>query len=567
MNVYNEKVIPLGQELPSELQPKTKYYVQVSPTEFQLCFVDDKGTLIKQEVGIKTVPTFTETDNLRTVLNRGDSVNRDNSYFYHSLEFPLDRTRISNSLQHDSYFYKHLYNSYFYQDSYLTRLEVSYDERYLNGNNRLVKNTSIQLSPDSLDFGSYYYDYENNNYRSTTVFAISDRVRISNQVSAENAQYQAFEVVADAEGYLAFREKPTTTPTNAYNYIYLNSGNNMNTLLGGENYDFIVNQEWGANTFVGAISDGYFDSNGSIITDGTMNTFTGAYSAYGFRSGTSNTFYGSLINTITNYQQATKNYQTAFGNYANTLDYGTAIGYSSAANIGGISVGANTNAQAYINNVMVFYNYCLVIGRGTDYFTPNKRVSAEQELFVNIYKDVEDTSEPLLRGSFVPNSKYLKISGKAILNPNQNPDVGNDASYTKQVVAKADGTLGFKVIDTSTPTTWTLDTILSQYIPGGEGNLGFMEIKYNKKGNIVNIHVKLAAYSGGIPFTSIPIIKLPGDLQTDGIINYRPVILQSFNPATGVYTPILVKHHIAYLRIATNIPAWGEVDCTFQYNI
>lgn len=562
MNIYEEKVIPLGQELPSELQPKTKYYVQVSPTEFRLCFVDDTGVLIRQEV-----------DDLKTVLEKGESVQREVSpssgeVYKNNLNFSLNNTSIEHGYNGNAGTFNYVYNSSYFNSYSSQQFNSNYQETFIDGNIKRYKNTWVTFTADALHIGHSEQNYENNTFLGGSALSITDRVKIFNQVSTENTQYQTYEVVADAEGYLAFRQK-TTTPAKTYNYIYLNPGSNMNTLLGGENYDFIINQEWGANTFVGKISDnsnGGANSNATIINDGIMNTFTGAHSANSFRGGSYNTFYGAFINGNSNYQQANKNYQTAIGSNTNTLDYGTAVGSNSAANRGGITVGANANAQAYINGVMTFYDYCLVLGNGTDYTNTNKSVSAEQELFVNIYKDSTDTSEPLLRGSFVPDSKYLKINGKTILNPNQNPDVGNDASYTKQVVAKADGTLGFKAIDTDTSGVENI-LVLSTNIFNGEEAVGSMGVQYNKKGNIVNLHVRINAFSSGITASLIPAIMLPPAIQAPRIIDYRPILLEATRPSTNDSTLILVRHGRDYLHIINNIPVWAALNCTIQYSI
>ena len=219
------------------------------------------------------------------------------------------------------------------------------------------------------------------------------------------------------------------------------SSYSYSTILGSRAGFKSINGKY--NTFVGYTA-GYNN------TIGDYNTFTGSYSGYNNTSGFFNTFYGGTTGAII------KN-----GNSNVLLGYGAAGAKNQTPTVASnrnIYIGrlAGTGVQGD-NNVFIGTQAGFVPGTGTLAVYNNKLIIHNRNGFIDdetsatATTNAEDTfSTGLILGDFAV--RWVKFNGSLIVNPTY---LTADNTYTKNVVAKPDGTFGIenKISVPAPPTT------------------------------------------------------------------------------------------------------------------
>ena len=189
------------------------------------------------------------------------------------------------------------------------------------------------------------------------------------------------------------------------------------------------------NSFVG------YNSGGSN-TGGDYNTFLGSYAGYYNISGFGNLFLGGASAFIFKY-----------GNSNVVIGQG-----SGGSKNNDISTPSNRNI--YIgrlagsgvigdNNVFIGTQSGFVPGSGTTRTVSNKLIIHNRNGFVTSEDDpaattnTEDTfNTGLITGDF--SERWIKFNGKFIVNGSYMPNATGDSTYTKNIVAKPDGTFGWE---------------------------------------------------------------------------------------------------------------------------
>lgn len=218
------------------------------------------------------------------------------------------------------------------------------------------------------------------------------------------------------------------------------------------------------------------------LTNGNYNISVGSYAGSELTTGQSNSFFG----TSAGYKLTTGNYNTIVGGdglYSNVGYKNTSLGYSTGYwdNTGnlGIYIGYKTaNGNKFGNNNLMLGNYA----GGKNWSIGGVGTMGDNNLFIGTGAGYNDTglSNKLIihsngslsgfsntaEGNFTTNAgnfnnalitgdfavRWFKLNGSLIVNPSY---LTADATFTKNVVAKADGTFGIedKISVPAPPTT------------------------------------------------------------------------------------------------------------------
>ena len=253
------------------------------------------------------------------------------------------------------------------------------------------------------------------------------------------------------------------------------------------------------NSFVG-----YGSGNGN--TGGDYNTFLGSYAGYNNISGFGNLFLGASSAFIFKY-----------GNSNVVIGQG-----SGGSKNKDISTPSNRNI--YIgrlagsgvigdNNVFIGTQAGFVPGSGTTRTVSNKLIIHNRNGFITSEDDPtattnsEDTfNTGLITGDF--SERWIKFNGKFIVNSSYMPNATGDSTYTKDIVAKPDGTFGWDDRLTQTIPTITSvfgDTTSVRVVKTGKE----VTLNFNKYVNSTELTTALGSNS------FITICTLP--------VGYRPL--------------------------------------------
>lgn len=185
--------------------------------------------------------------------------------------------------------------------------------------------------------------------------------------------------------------------------------------------------------------------------------------------------YNSIFATDSNITSGKGNSASAYamsqGEITGKLNYGAGVsalnGIANGVISGSRNIGIGPGAMSYItsgnDNISIGYlsgtgnrtgsnNIFIGIGAGSP-ATGNRSVSnklaihstpvttSSTSFWDSITNNYTDYKFALISGDF--SERWLNINGKLSVTPSQMPNADGDSSYTKKVVAKADGTFGF----------------------------------------------------------------------------------------------------------------------------
>lgn len=311
-----------------------------------------------------------------------------------------------------------------------------------NGQTALIKNPGYYVF-DGTEWRPFVSDVSwstlgnsgmgNSNFIGTTN-NVSMNFKVNSKPSGwiENAPYNG----STSFGYQTFSQSNPNSSNSAFGYNALNSLTigNTNSFFGSSAGELLT---------IGHHNSAYGSYTGRYLVSGYNNTFAGFGSGAGIIDGYNNTHIGY---TRTDYGSDTNNtiILGALSQVRTGAEGSILVGnnsYSLGKNnlIFGSSTMPGTNTSEGIkSNCIAIGNYVAPQAMGAK----NNRMLANNELIINNYQSLLDDDIPLIRGSFTPGSKYFKIGGKLILEPTLTPDATGDLSYTKNVVAKADGSFG-----------------------------------------------------------------------------------------------------------------------------
>ena len=246
-------------------------------------------------------------------------------------------------------------------------------------------------------------------------------------------------------------------------------------------------------TFIGAYA-------GFKSVSGDYNTFLGSYAGYNNISGFGNLFLGALSAYIFKY-----------GNSNVVIGYG-----SGGSKNNDISTPSNRNI--YIgrlagsgvigdNNVFIGTQAGFVPGSGTTRTVSNKLIIHNRNGFITsednptATTNTEDTfNTGLITGDF--SERWIKFNGKFIVNSSYMPNAAGDSTYTKNIVAKPDGTFGWE----------------------DRGGSGIIEVTYDELVNLKN---------------NSQLKKGQNYLLTDYMTTYRQPVT-NVNKSSGVIEPLII---------------------------
>lgn len=147
---------------------------------------------------------------------------------------------------------------------------------------------------------------------------------------------------------------------------------------------------------------------------GNRNTGIGVNAGYANVKGSNNTYIGN----VAAYDNGLGNYNVAIGNGAMAIATGGYLSAGSSQNLNrNVFIGSLIQGSADLNDTLAI---------------DNKGATATA------------ASNALLYGGFSLANRFLKINGSFSTNPSYMPNAQGDATYTKNIVAKADGAFGWE---------------------------------------------------------------------------------------------------------------------------
>lgn len=254
-------------------------------------------------------------------------------------------------------------------------------------------------------------------------------------------------------------------------------------------------------------------------TSGSFNTGLGDYALYSNATGAWNSALGS--SALLNNTSGQRNVATGSALYWNTVGnrntgIGTSAGY---ANISGSNNTYLGNAAGYDNGLG---SYNVAVGNGAmaisanGYSSGGSAVNLNRNVFIGSMiqgsADLNDTlaidnkgatvtqaANALIYGGFAITNRFVKINGALSTNPANTPNADGDTTFTKKVVAKADGTFGFATditpAITITPTSTTKIRLTSDFASNIVTRANVPTLNFNvETGKFYKIKI-LGAYS------------------------------------------------------------------------
>ena len=226
--------------------------------------------------------------------------------------------------------------------------------------------------------------------------------------------------------------------------LKLNTIGSYNTAVGdytlpnniSGNYNTITGSQAGYNNTTGYNNSGYGAFSLGSTTTGSRNTAIGYGTGYKITTGTLNFIAGNNAgnNIITGSQNICIGQQSGktITNGSENICIGGASGTSSTG-----ATTANGSIADGRSNVFIGTNIGLHGGLSG--------VNNSHYLIIHNYRNdgvpIVDSNNPLIKGHFV--DRWLTIGGKLSVTPTYMPNATGDSTYTKNIVAKADGTFGW----------------------------------------------------------------------------------------------------------------------------
>ena len=197
----------------------------------------------------------------------------------------------------------------------------------------------------------------------------------------------------------------------------------IGTQSGNSNTSAINNTGFGAyslgKTTTGSKNTAIGHATGYNITTGTLNFIAGNDAGYNITTGSQNVCIG---------QQAGKTITTGSQNIC--------IGGASGTSTTGVTTASGSIANG-ISNIFLGTNIGLYGGL--------TGVNNSHYLIIHNYRNdgvaISDPNNPLIKGHFV--DRWLTVSGKFSVLPAYMPNATGNSAYTKDIVAKPDGTFGW----------------------------------------------------------------------------------------------------------------------------
>lgn len=331
-------------------------------------------------------------------------------------------------------------------------------------------------------------------------------------------------VMFDANGQIWYDK-------NTYSYFFNNkttTGTGYSNI--GFGYDSLVNLTTGSN------NSAYGVYSGSKITTGANNTLYGFSSGYNITTGIGNVYLGSNagLNTTTSQYNVFVGHQAGNDNVGGgTNTYiGYQAGYSNKNGVDNIMIGKWAGARFGFGTPSTALNQNILIGVGIASWTPSTYGS--NNIVIGSYAAVNggldntliiDSSTPrgtnpglvtpLILGNFVNKTLQFDSSLKVLRLTNA---IG-DSSFTKDVVAKPDGTIGLDDRLTQTIPTITSvfgDTTSVRVVKTGKE----VTLNFNKYVNSTELTTALGSNSF-ITICTLPVGYRPlyGEIRL-GILTY-----------------------------------------------
>ena len=227
--------------------------------------------------------------------------------------------------------------------------------------------------------------------------------------------------------------------------LKLNTIGSYNTAVGdytlpnniSGNYNTITGSKAGYNNTTGYNNSGYGAFSLGSTTTGSRNTAIGYGTGYKITTGTLNFIAGNNAgnNIITGSQNICIGQQSGktITNGSENICIGGASGTSSTG-----ATTANGSIADGRSNVFIGTNIGLYGGLSG--------VNNSHYLIIHNYRNdgvpIVDSNNPLIKGHFV--DRWLTIGGKLSVTPTYMPNATGDSTYTKNIVAKPDGTFGWE---------------------------------------------------------------------------------------------------------------------------
>lgn len=305
------------------------------------------------------------------------------------------------------------------------------------------------------------------------------------------------------------------------------------------------------------------------LTSGDYNIGIGVFAGKEITTGKSNTFIGSL----TGQKTTTGNFNTMFGRQAgneNTTGYkntyfGTYAGYNNSTSNLNVMIGYKAGNQTPMGDRNLFLgsfagqgvtgtnNLILGIGAGNGDGAINNRLIIHNNTTLSGYGALDsqegvlgtptqgNLANALITGAF--DQRWVKFNGTFIVGSAYMPNAQGDATYTKNIVAKPDGTFGWEDKQNLSTLGGVIPSIkILDYSQDATNYMLRVSYSYGQ-GSPTLPMFEVAIHSAGLRAQDITI-------QSDGVNQSTSTI--SNIPKTGFVSTILIPK-------ATNTsPAWNN---------
>ena len=231
---------------------------------------------------------------------------------------------------------------------------------------------------------------------------------------------------------------------NSYSYYFGNHSNSDSAY-----YNNAIGYNCLNSVTTGQTNSGYGSNTMQLLTTGEYNASFGGYSLIKLVSGRRNSAFGNAtgmnlttgshntilgIGALPNATTSNSNIAVGDNSLANVVTKGNNIGIGKDTGAGGeaahcVYIGSRAGTNNTINGVLAIHNWQLTL--------PNTGVGSYAETVAQM-----NVANSLIYGNFI--QKFLKINGSFSLNPSFIPNATGDSTYTKNIVAKPDGTFGWE---------------------------------------------------------------------------------------------------------------------------
>ena len=230
----------------------------------------------------------------------------------------------------------------------------------------------------------------------------------------------------------------------SYSYYFGNHSNSNSAY-----YNNAIGYNCLNNVTTGQSNNGFGSYTMELLTTGEYNASFGGYSLTKLVSGRRNSAFGNAtgnklttgshntmlgIGALPNATTSNSNIAVGDNSLPNVVTKGNNIGIGKDTGAEGeaahcVYIGSRAGTNNTIDGVLAIHNWRLNL--------PNTGVGSYAETVAQM-----NAANSLIYGNFI--QKFLKINGSFSLNPSFIPNATGDSTYTKNIVAKPDGTFGWE---------------------------------------------------------------------------------------------------------------------------